>query len=696
MNAIARAASHSPEQGIADQSALIRVLGQINRSLDQAEVYQASLEGVQRVVGGDFGCFLLIQPDTPALRLAHVTGLPASLLEQLQSLTFDHELINGEFMPENQIRAISILGEKVCLVLEAQNITSFALLPLTARGHAVGILLTGGGAGRVLAPSGVDLLMSIGEQVGMAIENARLYEQTQQRVQELDGLAQLTAACAASLDPQAICDLAVEWTEKLLRATACSIRFIEQGQLRLGAARGQRQGVGVPELLEIGDSSRSIIEQQVSRVVNDWETDTSQSSRVRRLVQEHGMRASVAVPLLVRRQAIGILGVADAKPRQWSPHEIDLLQTIANQVATGIDNAQLFQNMSNEKRKVQAIFDSGLSGLYATDAAGKIVMFNRAAERITGWTLDEVRGKNWAEWLSDRAAGNPVEPLLDEALLRKKTAYAFEGRRMRTRDGRIIPAAKAVAPLLDEKEDVIGAVGAFWDLSKEQRAEIEYENFLAMVAHQLRSPLTAVLSALELFERRNLSEERRTELWAIVKAEGNQLKKLADQFLEHQAAVKSTLPLKFETLSVVSLARQLVRQFQTDKSQHRFRVQSSNPEPLAFADSNRVENVLRNLLDNAVSYSPVGSLITLRIKRQDEEWIDVSVQDFGAGIPPAEQTHLFQPFYRVPQTSERRVYGHGLGLALAKETVTAMGGRIWVESEPEHGATFHFTLRRAQ
>jgi len=101
-------------------------------------------------------------------------------------------------------------------------------------------------------------------------------------------------------------------------------------------------------------------------------------------------------------------------------------------------------------------------------------------------------------------------------------------------------------------------------------------------------------------------------------------------------------------------------------------------------------------LDNAVSYSPVGSLITLRIKRQDEEWIDVSVQDFGAGIPPAEQTHLFQPFYRVPQTSERRVYGHGLGLALAKETVTAMGGRIWVESEPEHGATFHFTLRRAQ
>jgi signal transduction histidine kinase len=101
-------------------------------------------------------------------------------------------------------------------------------------------------------------------------------------------------------------------------------------------------------------------------------------------------------------------------------------------------------------------------------------------------------------------------------------------------------------------------------------------------------------------------------------------------------------------------------------------------------------------LDNAVSYSPAGSRVIVRIKPQDENWVDVSVQDSGAGIPLAEQSHIFQPFYRVPQTSARRIYGHGLGLALAKEMVDAMGGRIWVDSEPEHGATFHFTLRRAR
>jgi signal transduction histidine kinase len=269
------------------------------------------------------------------------------------------------------------------------------------------------------------------------------------------------------------------------------------------------------------------------------------------------------------------------------------------------------------------------------------------------------------------------------------------GRKLRTKDGRVIPVAKAVAPLLDEKTNVIGAVGAFWDLTKEHRVEIEYENFVAMVAHQLRSPLTSILSALELFERRSLSDERRADLWGIIKAEGNQLKLLADQFLEHQS-IKSSAPPRFEALSVSAIARELVSHFQATQPTCHFRLSCSKPEPFAFADLLRVEHVLRNLLDNAVGYSPEDCRITIQIKSPDPDWVQVSVKDRGPGIPFAEQDLIFQPFYRVPQTSSRRAYGHGLGLSLAREMVDTMGGRIWVESEPQKGATFHFTLRRAR
>lgn len=131
---------------------------------------------------------------------------------------------------------------------------------------------------------------------------------------------------------------------------------------------------------------------------------------------------------------------------------------------------------------------------------------------------------------------------------------------------------KAVAPLLDEKGNVTGAVGAFWDLSREKAAELEREEFLKEVAHQLRSPLTAVLSAVQLLERPNLSAVCRTEMWAILKSDGERLKRLADQFLDLEAVMKSQRPLNLEPLPIAAVTRALLRKFRIDQRKQRFHV----------------------------------------------------------------------------------------------------------------------------
>lgn len=575
------------------------------------------------------------------------------------------------------------------------GLRSFLAVPLVAQERNIGLVAIGHSQPHKWLPSEIDLLQTIANQVGTVLENARLFAQTRQRVQELDGLARISTALVANLDPRAVAEVAVEATQKLLGVDVVDLSLLQEGKLYRMAARINHSGVPLSAPIVLGELIVPLVERREPLIVHDIAQATA-PALARALMAPRGLRSLLVVPLVTREQVIGMLAVVHSQARIWTSQEQNLLQTIANQVASAMDNAQLYQNALTEKRKVQAIFDSGLSGLFATDAAGRIVMFNRAAERITGWTLAEVEGKSWREILSDHAVGNAVESLMEQALLHKQTTYAFEGRKMRTKDGRVIPVAKASAPLLDEKENVIGAVGAFWDLSKEQRAEIEYENFLTMIAHQLRSPLSSVLSALDLFERRNLSDARRAELWTIIKAEGSQLKRLADQFLEHETALKSARPVNLETLSVARVARQLVRQFRSNHHAHHFQVRVPNPEPWALADSQGIENVLRNLLDNAVIYSPPDSRINIRINAPDPDWIVVSVQDFGIGIPLSEQPHLFKPFYRVPQTSERRVYGHGLGLPLAKEMIDAMGGKIWVESEAGQGATFCFTLRRAR
>ncbi|MCL4394258.1 MAG: HAMP domain-containing histidine kinase, partial [Chloroflexi bacterium] len=297
-------------------------------------------------------------------------------------------------------------------------------------------------------------------------------------------------------------------------------------------------------------------------------------------------------------------------------------------------------------------------------------------------------GREWKDVFADPA------PLIAKALEQKETAYYPDGRRLTACDGRVIPVAEAVAPLFDEKGKVNGAVGAFWDLTKEQSAERSREYFLTMVAHQLRSPLTGMLSALQLLQRRNLSSQQRAQLWSVVKSDGERLRKFADEFLGLEATVQSPRPLQMEPLSIAVIARSLVHKYGTERRGHRFRVTTCKPEPVVYADFWRVENVLDNLLDNAVSYSPTRSTVDVSVKSLGKDVIQVTVEDEGEGVAIEDRDRVFEPFYRSANLAGRHAYGHGLGLSIAQSMVKQMGGEIWVDARKDHGSAFHFTLRR--
>ena len=384
-------------------------------------------------------------------------------------------------------------------------------------------------------------------------------------------------------------------------------------------------------------------------------------------------------------------------PRALTAADFRLPSGNGHQTANVIDNAQLYQNVLSEQRKVQAIFDSGLSGLYATDAAGRIAMFNRAAERITGWKLRDVLGRKWADVFADRTLAVSVEPLINEALLRKRTFYIPDGRKIQTSDGRMIPVAKAVAPLIDENGDVTGAVGAFWDLSREKAAEMSRESFLSMVAHEMRNPLTALIGALELVENSALTRKRRHEMNEIIKSQAERLKKFSQQFLDLEKEIRSQQPVKLENLSAGAVVRKLVDEFEREHCGRRFEVHVDEPEPLVLADAGRVDHILVNLLDNAISYSPDDSVITVSVQVSEDRpgMVDIAVQDRGRGISISDQAHVFEAFYRAGQLEGRRVYGHGLGLYIAMDNARQMEASLELESEVGVGSTFHLILRRS-
>ncbi len=653
-------------------------------------------EQIASITGMEGAALYLNDESNHVSRLVANRGLPAELLDQVCTLGMDDPVtfriaVQGEPIAVDDVALYPFPG---FAGPRAVGIHAAIGVPIKQRGTAVGAIFVGSRTRVHYEPSDVALLLNIGQRIGMALENADLYAHMQRRVEELDGLAQLSAACASSLDPQAISQLAVESTRQLLHVEIGSLHLINGGNLRLDACTASPEQV---EQTPLHAASLAVLEEHGAWAIDDVETEPGARKALGICFETTHLRSALIVPLPGRDGLLGILTAGYAQPHRWSPPEIDLLQTIANQIASALANAQLFQNVLSEQRKVQALFDSGLSGLFATDAEGRIETFNRAAERITGWSLRDVRGKKWEEVFADAGDGESFEPLINVALKNNQTAYVPDGRRILTRDGRIIPVAKAVAPLVNENGRVTGAVGAFWDLSREKAGELSRENFLRMAAHQIRNPLTALIVALELVDNPRLSKERREETRALIKSQAERLRKISQEFLDVEEPARRARPVRCAALPIVDIVRRLVQGNQVTNRHHRFRLQICEPEPLAYADADRVEHILHNLLDNAVNYSPVKSAVQVSVEvRSQENQVDIGVQDQGPGIPLAEQEHVFDMFYRTQGTVERRAYGHGLGLYIARKLAQEMDGTIELNSTEGGGCTFHLILRRCQ
>jgi signal transduction histidine kinase len=215
---------------------------------------------------------------------------------------------------------------------------------------------------------------------------------------------------------------------------------------------------------------------------------------------------------------------------------------------------------------------------------------------------------------------------------------------------------------------------------------------VATVSHELRSPLTAIKGYTEtLLQSGPWDANTEREFLEIVALSAEKLSTLVDNLLDAAQLEAGVLNLHQEPVRVERIAQQVVGQRQPLALDHQLQVEASPHLPLAEADPVRVEQVIANLVDNAIKYSPEGGPITIRVV-EDEETVIVSVSDCGIGIAPEHLEHLFERFYRAESDSITRIKGLGLGLYICRSLVEAHGGHMWVESQLGVGSTFFITL----
>jgi PAS domain S-box-containing protein len=409
------------------------------------------------------------------------------------------------------------------------------------------------------------------------------------------------------------------------------------------------------------------------------------------------LRQVVALPLVTEDRLQGVIYIFRSTGVDFSTNDRQVLASFADQAAIAVRNAHLYEQAFAEKQLLDAVIESSSTGLMILDTHCRIVKINLALGRMTGFDPDDVVGKPCSEVLRlhVHAGAGDVDICHEDCPLR----HLAPGEKKRVEANLHTPGQPNLTvqviytPLYDREGSIINIVANVDDITRFREAEQLKSTFISVVSHELKTPVALIKGYADTLRREDAKWDAQTvrESLGIIVEESDHLSHLIDNLLEASRIQAGGLTLKPSHFLLPPLVEKLTAGFSLQTQQHHFQVDFHPDFPAVYGDEQRIEEVLSNLIGNAVKYSPQGGTIFVG-GRADGQWITVYVADQGVGIAPEEQENVFERFYRVENHLTRTTQGTGLGLYLARAIVQAHGGRIWVESMPGKGSIFIFTL----
>lgn len=519
------------------------------------------------------------------------------------------------------------------------------------------------------------------------------------RIEELSTLLETSAAVVSSLDVSTVLDRILEQVERLLGVQKSAIVQWDEarGVFRARATRGLSRRHA--EHLIIHPDERTSVTLRALRSgepvqVSDTETHPGYRA-LRARARAEGFRAVVAIPLHTVHAPPSALVLYSPNPRTFTAQELDLLTSFANHATMAIENAVLYARsdarLREQTRRLEALIQSMEDGLLLEDLTGRILYANRRAEAFLGLGVEEMRGQP-VEALLGRLVAQAVDPERAGADIRRfldedsseviQVAVEREGRPRywRLRGFQVT----------DASGELLGRGQILQDVTYWYELDRMKSSLIATVSHELRTPLAAIKGYATTLLAEDVEWDRRAqrEFLSVISTETDRLSALVDNLLDMSRLEAGDLRLARALCDLGDLVERSARRAYPSPGDL-LRVDLPADLPAVYVDAQRVEAVLRNLIENAAKYAP-GSPIRVSAERRDGEVV-VRVEDEGPGIPRAQWDRVFERFYRLGGSREAGGGGFGLGLAICKGFVEAHGGSIWLESRPR-GTCVAFSL----
>lgn len=370
-----------------------------------------------------------------------------------------------------------------------------------------------------------------------------------------------------------------------------------------------------------------------------------------------------------------------------SRDEVGLLAATLNHMTDELRSK--IEELSEDRAQLLAMLTSMVEGVMVLDYKGRILQVNPALERMFGVTRAETRGRPSLE-----VFGHSELNALVSSVLATRTGQKDEI--ILTPSGRCLDVEASVAG--GEQDNEACAVLVFHDITELRRLENIRKDFVANVSHELRTPLTSIKGYVEaLLDGGKDDPETSVRFLEIILKQSDRLNLILEDLLQLSKIESGQLQFKKEPLHIGSVIERTIAMIKplAEKKQHRLRSQVAADLPLISGDEERLVQVLANLLDNAIKYTPEGGQITVAARRispsraeAPRTSIELTVTDTGIGIPEQDRPRVFERFYRVDKARSRELGGTGLGLAIVRHIVEGHGGQIWVEGNMPTGSRF--------
>jgi PAS domain S-box-containing protein len=390
------------------------------------------------------------------------------------------------------------------------------------------------------------------------------------------------------------------------------------------------------------------------------------------------------------------LGADDYITKPFQPEEVyETIRQNLEKRTLKLENKRLQQRLKDERLKMESIFTNMANAVLVVDEGGQILSANRATERLTGRHQDELIDSSYGEVIQFK------NPTTAPHLLVHKQGRPIQHLELEVKHkrGHTTPVLINAAELTNTRKERIGFVEVMQDISALKQAEQAREEFVHMITHDLKTPITSVLGTLEIMHAELEQEIDGThlELLGVARRSGEQIVGMIADLLDVYRLESGQMAIDRDLARLHEIVAACVEQVEQAYRQKQLTLDVSVPDslPVLKLDHRLISRVLVNLLSNALKFTPSGGQVSITAERRREEdrrFVKVEVRDTGIGIPEGCHEKIFDKFAQVETRREGKTRGTGLGLAICRRIIDAHQGEIWADPESTKGSTFRFTL----